>query len=219
MKKEASIQVNEAFDKLHQWFSTIVNPMENVWKVGVTNDDDRNDLQYRLSNLVGKVNNIKKLLQAYINGQISEKIEIKPLVCTVLCGSLTWITNFKIKTLPADATTNRTKPPLLMIAATFQTLNPWFQDIIPQIKPFYAKCATDKRATFVNLGGLASEINAMKEDLVKYVNSEVAKRYARVWGASAGGEEAPTISDKQGYQFLLEYVLDDDVEIDESSAE
>jgi hypothetical protein len=76
--------VTNAFNELHKWFSTIVNPMENVWKAGVTDDADRNDLQYRLANLVGKVNAIRKLLQAYINGQIREKIEIKLLVCTVL---------------------------------------------------------------------------------------------------------------------------------------
>jgi hypothetical protein len=104
-----------------------------------------------------------------------------------------------------------------MIAATFQALNPWFQDIIPQIKPFYLKGATDKRATFINLEGFAGEISSMKNDLVKFVNSEVAKRYERTFGTSAGGEGAVELSDKQGYQFLLDYVLDDDVEIDDNA--
>jgi len=196
-KKSPSEMVDAAFLALIPWFAGIIPVIEKEWQRGATAGDDRTKAELKLGGLAGQVNTMKDLLQGYVN----EELGAKPII------------DVKDFTLPDEATTknddkvkDKTKLVIapVMSAKTFQALTPWFKGIIEKIKPYYKASATASNSqldTSVRLGGLAGQVNVMKDLLQRYVNREIAKKESNA-GFSESNEEEAEIAPNVAFEIL-----------------
>jgi len=100
-----------------------------------------------------------------------------------------------------------------MIAKAFEGLNPWFETLLPRIKPYYRhglSAGDEPEKTKYRLCGFVRQVNTIKLLLLDFVNEEIKRREAGTC-LSAGDEttsvEAVPIPDDVGLE-IVEDILD-----------
>jgi len=188
--------ITSAFEELKLWFSKLINPLEGEWQRLHSNTNDQLATEFSLGNLVGEANGMAATLMK----QVNEDLNPKPALA------------IKEFMLPGRATVDANIEPKFMIAAAFQSLQPWFESIATVIKPSYAKIALVPGITALDtrkrLDRLTGVVNVMKNYFLRGINKEIqmeeerqkrkqanskptTKRFAALVGDSDAGIDPP----------------------------